>query len=313
MSKPFSADEIIRAVGIKLIEERQQWRRDRELIEAQATATIAELRATVAELRGEVLRMVTDRLALLRDGEPGAPGDQGPPGPAGVQGPSGPAGADGCPGAAGAAGPQGEPGEAGQPGPQGPQGPPGERGATGPQGLAGAPGDPGSPGPRGDPGTLPVAREWRPDTVHYAGVVVAHGGGTYQAIRDTGQAPEHADWICLARPGRDAMPQVRGTWSETETYAPLDIVARGGSAFIARRAMPGPCPGDGWQLIASAGRQGIKGPPGERGDAGPPGPAGVGLTAIEFENWSIVFTFSDGVVKVCDLRPLFERYDAERG
>lgn len=42
--------------------ERRQWQRQRELIEAQAAATIAELRAVVAELRGEVRQMVADGL-----------------------------------------------------------------------------------------------------------------------------------------------------------------------------------------------------------------------------------------------------------
>jgi hypothetical protein len=247
------------ALGEVLDTERRQWQRERALIEAQAQATIAELRAGLAELRGEITDRLNERLGALKDGAPGAPGDQGPPGLPGAQGPPGPAGADGC---LGAAGPQGEPGVAGQ---SGPQGLPGEQGHPGSQGLAGAPGEPGLSGPKGECGALPAVRGWAPNTVHYKGDVVAHGGGTYQASRDTGQAPGHADWICLACPGRDAaMPKVRSTWSEAESYAALDIVALSGSSFIARRDKPGLCPGEGWQLIASAGRQGIKGPQGEQ-------------------------------------------------
>jgi hypothetical protein len=270
------------ALGEVLDTERRQWQRERALIEAQAQASIAELRAGVAELRGEVARMVADRLSAVRDGDPGAPGDQGPPGTAGAPGP------------------------------------PGECGATGPQGPAGAPGEPGLPGPKGEPGTLPAAREWAPDAVHYAGVVVTHGGGTYQASRDTGQAPGHADWVCLATPGRDAvLPTVRGTWSEAETYAALDIVAFGGSSFIARRVAPGPCPGEGWQLIASAGRQGTKGPPGDRGEPGARGlpgasaPTIIGWT-IDRKAYAAIPILSDkSEAPPLELRSLFEQFQDE--
>src|SRR5580765_3360198 len=155
--------------------------------------------------------------------------------------------------------------------------------------LARLPGPDGRRGQKGEPGTLPVAREWAPGIVHYAGVVVTHGGGTWQASCDTGQAPGHADWVCLARPGIDAaIPKVRGTWSDAEVYAALDIVALGGSSFIARREAPGPCPGEGWQLIASAGRQGSKGPPGERGEAGAAGARGLpGASAPVIIGWKI--------------------------
>jgi hypothetical protein len=56
------------ALGDVLDTERRQWQRERMLIEAQAQATIAELRAMIAE-----------RLGALKDGESGAPGGQGPP------------------------------------------------------------------------------------------------------------------------------------------------------------------------------------------------------------------------------------------
>ena len=59
---------------------------------------------------------------------------------------------------------------------------------------------------------------------------------------------------------------MRGTFDQAAVYRHLDIVALGGSSFIARRDQPGPCPGEGWQLIASAGKPGIKGPKGEPGE-----------------------------------------------
>jgi hypothetical protein len=67
-------------------------------------------------------------------------------------------------------------------------------------------GPPGPSGPRGEqglPGKLPMIKLWMPETVYYAGDVVAYDGGTFQAKRDTGQPPSHADWICLATAGRD--------------------------------------------------------------------------------------------------------------
>ena len=38
-----------------------------------------------------------------------------------------------------------------------------------------------------------------------------------------------------------------------------DVVALNGGSFIARKDVPGPCPGPGWQLIASQGRRGAAG------------------------------------------------------
>jgi hypothetical protein len=52
--------------------------------------------------------------------------------------------------------------------------------------------------------------------------------------------------------------EVRGLFSDKETYKALDIVALNGGSFVARRDDPGPCPGAGWQLIASQGKRGDK-------------------------------------------------------
>jgi hypothetical protein len=215
----------------------------------------------------------------------------------------------------GAAGPKGERGDSGKTGPAGPAGPPGRDGRDGSDGKDGRHGQ------KGEPGMLSVVREWTPGVVHYAGVVVTHGGGTYQASCDTGQAPGLADWVCLACPGRDAaMPTVRGTWSEAETYAALDIVALGGSSFIARRAAPGACPGEGWQLIASAGRQGSKGPAGERGEPGAAGARGLpGTSAPVIIGWKIdrkayaaIPILSDkSEAPPLELRSLFEQFHDE--
>src|SRR5262249_31590816 len=81
---------------------------------------------------------------------------------------------------------------------------------VGPMGPRGPSGPPGEQGP---PGKLPLVKLWMAETVFYAGDVVAYDGGTYQAKRDTGQPPSHADWIWLAAAGRDGNSiTVRGTF-----------------------------------------------------------------------------------------------------
>jgi hypothetical protein len=135
-------------------------------------------------------------------------------------------------------------------------------------------GPPGPAGPRGEQGPhglLVMVKFWVPETVYYAGDVVAHDGGTFQAKRDTGQPPSHIDWLCLATADRDGKSiAVRGTFDHSASYRRLDVVALNGGSFVALKDAPGPCPGPGWQLIASQGKRGVAGEKGER----PPGPRG---------------------------------------
>ena len=67
---------------------------------------------------------------------------------------------------------------------------------------------------------MPVVKLWTPESVFYEGDVVTFDGGTFQATRDTGQPPTHAEhWIYLAVRGRDAKsPRVRGTFSADAQY-----------------------------------------------------------------------------------------------
>ncbi len=181
-------------------------------------------------------------------------------------------------------------------------------------------GPPGPAGPRGEqgpPGKLPLVKRWMPETVHYEGDVVAHDGGTFQARRDTGQPPSHADWLCLATAGRDGNSiTVRGT-DESAEYRRLDLVALNGGSFVALRNLPGPCPGSGWQLVASQGKRGVAG---ERGERGPPGPRGdAGASSATICDWKIdrasyVATplMSDGREgPPLELRALFEQFFRE--
>jgi hypothetical protein len=59
--------------------------------------------------------------------------------------------------------------------------------------------------------------------------------------------------------------RIRGTHDPKAEYCANDMVAKDGGTFVARRNNPGPCPGDGWQLMAKQGQRGVAG---ERGAPG---------------------------------------------
>src|SRR5262245_42793069 len=164
----------------------------------------------------------------------------------------------------------------------------------------GAMGPPGPSGPRGEQGPsgkLPLVKLWMPETVYYAGDVVAYDGGTFQAKRDTGQPPAHSDWLCLATAGRDGGSiTVRGTFDATQEYRRLDVVAFNGGSFVALKDAPGPCPGSGWQLLASQGKRGVAGASGERGERGPTGLSGATICDWKIDRARYVATpvMSDG-------------------
>ena len=103
-------------------------------------------------------------------------------------------------------------------------------------------------GPTGPTGKLPIAKEWTRETVFYEGSVVTYDGGSYQALRDTGEPPDNeTHWQCLAAPGRDAKSiRHRGTYKEDSDYAAYDSVALNGGSFLALHDKPGRCPGPGW-------------------------------------------------------------------
>ncbi len=187
-------------------------------------------------------------------------------------------------------------------------------------GRDGVDGTPGPAGERGPPGFLAEVRAWE-DGVHYAGAVVAHDGSTWQAVRDTGKAPPHEDWICLAlggANGRDGVDgkdgadgrsfEVRGTWLDVGTYRRMDVVMLNGASFVAKRDDPGPCPGEGWQLLSSQGKRGQSGEKGERGPKGDRGPAGPAVTGAHVDGEGLLtLVNADGSVVTCDLYPLLSK------
>jgi len=120
----------------------------------------------------------------------------------------------------------------------------------------------------------------------------------------------------VALAGRNAStPVVRGTFSEGESYSHLNIVALNGSSFVARMDNPGACPGDGWQLIASAGKPGKPGPRGEQGPAGITKVVTISIKGWEIrrESYEAVPILADGSRgEPLDLHPFFEQYHGDR-
>ena len=170
------------------------------------------------------------------------------------------------------------------------------------------PAERGEPGPMG---ALPVVRTWE-DQVYYQGDVVSFDGAIYQAVRDTGKAPGHSDWICIVRRGNDGEDgrsfKVCGTFDPEAEYSALDVVALNGASFAARRDNPGPCPGEGWQMIAAQGRQGKPGLKGDKGDPGRRGDFGPKLAGAEIDDEGVLtLTNADGSTIRCDLYPLLSR------
>ena len=147
--------------------------------------------------------------------------------------------------------------------------------------------------------------------MHYDGDIVTLDGSTFQAIRDTGRQPPHDDWVCIAQAGRAGVDgrsfAVRGTWEPDGLYRELDVVAMNGASFVAKSDDPGPCPGDGWQLMSAQGKRGKQGEEGPKGNVGPKGPAVIGL-GID-ESGIQTLRNADGTTVSCDFYPLLSRLD----
>lgn len=167
---------------------------------------------------------------------------------------------------------------------------------------------PAKQGDPGAPGMLPIVKEYT-DEVHYAGSVVTHEGATYQASRDTGRPPPHEDWRCIARAGSDGRSfRICGTYTEGAAHLALDVVALNGASFVAKRDDPGACPGEGWQLMASQGRQGKPGDRGAPGAKGERGLAGPAVASIDVDGEGLLSVVNgDGSTIECDLYPVLTK------
>jgi hypothetical protein len=248
------------------------------------------------------------------DGKDGADGIDGAPGRDGVDGAPGRDGIDGKDGAPGLDGKDGAPGrdgadgKDGAPGRDGVDGSPGRDGADG---VDGKDGSPGRDGVDGKDGKLPVVRAWA-DRVHYEGECVTLAGATWQAQKDTGHAPPHDDWLCIAAAGRDGRSfTFRGVYEAGEAYAALDVVALEGGSFVAMSDEPGECPGPDWKLLVQRGKPGMRGEKGERGDAGVRGRDGAPGPALIAANVSddgvLTLTCEDGREVTADFYDVLRR------
>jgi hypothetical protein len=113
---------------------------------------------------------------------------------------------------------------------------------------------------------------------------------------------------------------LRGAYRSDQDYDRLDVVTLDGSSYIARRESPGPCPGEGWRILASAGGtgpQGIRGPKGERGlpgpagESGPPGKPDAPLAdwRVDPDSYSAFPVMADGKEgPALELRALFQQF-----
>jgi len=115
----------------------------------------------------------------------------------------------------------------------------------------------------------------------------------------------------LQRDARDEMKamldtalaqRIRGTYNPHAKYSVNDVVAKEGGSFIARKNDPGPCPGDGWQLMSRQGARGIAGPPGERGPSG----RSIVSWKVDRQHFLVIPIMSDGKEgPALELRALF--------
>jgi hypothetical protein len=153
----------------------------------------------------------------------------------------------------------------------------------------------------GKDGRLPVVKAWE-DRVYYAGEVATFDGATYQASTDTGRPPPHDDWMCIAARGGAGETgksfAICGTFDATRSYDHLSVVALGGASFVAKRDNPGPCPGDGWQLLAQQGKRGLP----LKGD---PGPAARAMFIDD--SGMLTLINADGSEVQCDLYPILSK------
>jgi hypothetical protein len=130
-----------------------------------------------------------------------------------------------------------------------------------------------------------------------------------RAERAIEKAVERLRAAAAPRDGRSLF--VRGTYDGDANYAALDVVALNGASFIAKRDNPGPCPGDGWQLVAAQGKRGIAGPKGEPGANGKDAPTIAGW-GIDRKAYVLVPIMADGTYgPALELRELFEQFVLE--
>ena len=180
----------------------------------------------------------------------------------------------------------------------------------------------GPAGPVGPPGKLPIAKEWTRETVFYEGYVVTYDGGSYQALRDTGEPPDNETYWRFVSQLLVATPRQSGTVARSRKTRSTQPMTRSRSTagrswhFVTIRAhvlVP-----DGSCLLRQA-NAALPAKPGPRGPAGIAGPTGVDAAAvvgwdIDRATYTVVPIMSDGSSgPPLNLRGLFEQFLDEAG
>lgn len=239
------------ALAQVISDQRREWRREREVIEAQSRQVIAELRAQIVELQAELRGKIEARLAELKDGAPG---------------------------------PQGERGADGRDGIDGRDGAPGERGQAGERGADGAPGRDADPAdiaeaveyavaalPRPQDGRSVTLEDVRPLIdealqVAIAALPVPKDGapgapgerGEPGPVGEKGDPGERGEQGPAGPQGERGSPGLLPAVSEWEdrVHRSADVVTFGGAVYQAQRDTGKTPPHDDWRCIVSAGRDG---------------------------------------------------------
>lgn len=277
------------ALGKIVAEQKREWAKEVERIEAEKRAFIAELKAENAAQRSDLRELaetlesrVAEALAKVKDGAPGKDGEPGPAGPTGEAGPKGDTGPQGD------RGDKGQPGEVGTVGPAGPQGAAGEAGAAGERGERGEKGEPGIAGKDGasilalvidrdghlqatlgdgqtrDLGLI-VGKDGAAGVDGKAGIDGAAGRDGLGF--DDLDVVETDDGVFLRFTRGDAVKDFRlpiirecGIYKEGQTYRRGDGVTWAGSFWIAQdETKEKPDSGKGWRLAVKRGRDGKDG------------------------------------------------------
>lgn len=156
----------------------------------------------------------------------------------------------------------------------------------------------------GKDGKLPIIKSWE-DRVYYEGEVCSLDGATYQASVDTGRSPPDKDWTCIAAKGRDGADALQidicGTFDAERAYRRLSVVMLNGASFVAKHDEPGPCPGEGWQMMAQQGKRGAPGTVTKADRGTKP------LNMAVSDDGVLTLLLDDGSQVECDLYPLLAR------
>jgi hypothetical protein len=99
----------------------------------------------------------------------------------------------------------------------------------------------------------------------------------------------------------------RGPYDDGQSYARNDVAMKDGSSFVALRDHPGSLPGDGWRLMASAGKRGARGIQGPRG-----APVKVKWATFDSAKMAIGLIMSDGTSATLPLRGVFRGVTIDR-